>query len=173
MNDQELTTLEQVRCFLEGTEALAFEIRRKDESYAWIERTLLRFRNRRPGRAEKGLLVRYLMKVSGYSRQQITRLIGQYREDGRIRRRQRTVNGFARRYTAEDSRLLAEPDTLHGTLSGPATKKLLKFGPCWPPSLHLEVSLVEIAVHFCSDETRPKWFRFGSENEFSMQSGTF
>ena len=92
MNDQELTTLEQVRCFLEGTEALAFEIRGKDESYAWIERTLLRFRYRQLGRSEKGLLVRNLMKISGDSRQQIARLIAQYQAHGRIRRRQRTIN---------------------------------------------------------------------------------
>lgn len=126
MNDDELTTLEQVRGFVDGTHPVTFEIRGKDACYAWIERTLLRFRYRRLSRAEKGLLVGYLMKVSGYSRQQITRLIRQYHEDGRIRRRQRTVNGFARRYTAEDIRLLAETDRLHGTLSGPATKKLME-----------------------------------------------
>lgn len=124
MNDEELTTLEQVRHFLEGAEPVAFEIRGKDACYAWIERTLFRFHYRRLARTEKGFVVRYLMKVSGYSRQQITRLIGQYREHGRIRRRQRTVNGFARRYSGEDIRLLAEIDALHGTLSGPATKKL-------------------------------------------------
>lgn len=31
MNERELTTLEQVRCFLEGTEPVAFAIRGKDE----------------------------------------------------------------------------------------------------------------------------------------------
>jgi hypothetical protein len=115
-----------VRGFVDGTHPVTFEIRGKDACYAWIERTLFRFHYRRLSRPERGLLVRYLMKVSGYSRQQITRLIGQYREHGRIRRRQRTVNGFARRYTPEDIRLLAETDRLHGTLSGPATKKLME-----------------------------------------------
>ena len=86
MNDDELITLEQVCGFLDGTQPVTFEIRGKDACYAWIERTLLRFRYRRLSRAEKGLLVRYLMKVSGYSRQQITRLIGQYHKHGGIRR---------------------------------------------------------------------------------------
>jgi len=58
MNEQELTTLEQVRCFLEGTEPVAFEIRGKDECYAWIERTLLRFRYHRLSRPEKCLVIR-------------------------------------------------------------------------------------------------------------------
>ncbi len=126
MNDLELTTLEQVRCFLEGTQPLAFEICGKDESYAWIERTLFRFHYRRLNRADRGLVIRYLMKVSGYSRQQVTRLIRQYQDHGRIRRRQRTVSGFRTRYTRGDIRLLAELDVLHGTLSGPTTKKLLE-----------------------------------------------
>ncbi len=43
---------------------------------------------------------------------------------GRLRRRQRTAKGFARKYTREDIRLLARTDELHETLSGPATKKL-------------------------------------------------
>ena len=39
-------------------------------------------------------------------------------------RRQRTVQGFARRYTEEDIRLLAAMDERHDTPSGPAIKKL-------------------------------------------------
>ena len=62
--------------------------------------------------------------MSGYSRQQLTRLIQQYRQTGRVTRRQRTVQGFARRYTAEDIRLLAAMDERHDTPSGPAIKKL-------------------------------------------------
>ncbi len=83
----------------------------------------MRFRYLELSKAEKGVLVRYLAKVSGYSRQQLTRLIRQYRDTGSIRRSQRTVNGFRRRYTRADIVLLAELDELHGTLSGPATKK--------------------------------------------------
>ena len=126
MNDQELTSLEQVRAFLEGAEAVVFSIQGKEASYAWIERTLFRFHYRRLGRADKGLIIRYLMKVSGYSRQQITRLIQQYQARGIVKRRQRTANGFQRRYTGADVRRLAEVDALHGTLSGPVTKKLLE-----------------------------------------------
>jgi transposase InsO family protein len=73
---------------------------------------------------DKGLIIRYLVKVSGYSRQQTTRLVTQYRKTGRVRRGQRSVAGFKRKYAAQDIGLLAQLDELHGTLSGPATKKL-------------------------------------------------
>ncbi len=124
MNDNDITTLEQIRSFLEGTEVVDFAIEGKDERYAWIQRTLLRFRYRELGKPDKGLVIRYLVKVSGYSRQQITRLMSQYRKTGRIRRRQRTLHGFKKKYSQKDIRLLAHLDELHSTLSGPATKKL-------------------------------------------------
>ena len=69
-------------------------------------------------------MVRFLIKITGYSRQQITRLVKQYRDTGKIERQQRTYQGFERLYTNEDIRLLASLDERHNTLSGPATKKL-------------------------------------------------
>jgi transposase InsO family protein len=73
---------------------------------------------------EKGVVCRYIMKVSGYSRQQTTRLIKQYKQTGLLKRQQKTSCGFPVKYTPEDVSLLGKLDELHGTLSGPATKKL-------------------------------------------------
>ena len=81
------------------------------------------------GKTEKGLLLDFLQKVSGYSRIQVKRLIQQSHQTGQLQRRLRTVQGFRRRYSLEDIRLLAHTDELHGTLSGPATKKLCANGP--------------------------------------------
>jgi len=58
------------------------------------------------------------------SRQQLTRLIAQYRKTGLLRRRQRTVAGFTQKYTSKDIRLLAAMDERHDTPCGPAVKKL-------------------------------------------------
>ncbi|MEX2499899.1 MAG: hypothetical protein WD397_13600 [Wenzhouxiangellaceae bacterium] len=66
-----------------------------------------------------------MAKVTGLSRAQLTRLIGQFVKHGTISdRRGRRAKPFPRRYTEQDVRLLAEIDALHGTLSGPATRKL-------------------------------------------------
>jgi DNA-binding MarR family transcriptional regulator len=72
----------------------------------------------------KGVVVRFLIKITGYSRQQITRLVKQYRDTGKIERRQHTYQGFERLYLAEDIRLLAALDERHNMPSGPAAKKL-------------------------------------------------
>jgi hypothetical protein len=57
----------------------------------------------------------------------MTRLIGQWRESGVVEDgRKGPAKPFATRYTAQDVALLAEVDTWHGTLSGPATKKWMR-----------------------------------------------
>jgi transposase InsO family protein len=124
MNDRKIQTLDDIRAFLAGTTELELSIEGKDERYRWIEQTLRRFQYRTLSRVDRGVVLGYLTRVSGYSRQTVTRLVAQYRENGKLRRRQRTMAGFARYYTDEDARLLAELDELHGTPCGAAAKKL-------------------------------------------------
>ena len=125
MKLEDLKTIDQLSEFLSGTQVVAFSIiLDKDECYRWIQAALYKFHYRKLGKQDKGVLIRYLMKISGYSRQQITRLITQYRKTGKCKRRQRTVAGFARKYTPHDIRLLAAMDERHDTPCGPAVKKL-------------------------------------------------
>jgi len=125
MKLEELTQVVQLTDFLSGTQAVAFSVcGDKDARYRLIEGELVKFRYLTLSREEKGVVVQYLVKISGYSRQQLTRLIGQYRRTGRLKRRQRTVAGFARKYGAEDVRLLAAMDERHETPCGPVLKKL-------------------------------------------------
>jgi len=125
LKTQGLQTLEQIRAFLEGTEALNFDAPARESAYDWIAAELRRFGYLRLSKGDKGLVRRYLEKVTGISRAQMTRLIRQFRDHGQIRdRRGPPAKPFAKRYTQADIRLLAEIDALHGTLSGPATRKL-------------------------------------------------
>ncbi len=120
-----LTTLAQLEEFLAGTQPVTFSVlSTKDECYQWIQASLVKFEYLSLSKPHKGIVIRYLLKISGYSRQQLTRLIHQYRQTGYVMRRQRTMQGFARRYTEEDIRLLAAMDARHDTPSGPAVKKL-------------------------------------------------
>ena len=125
MNANELTTIDQVRAFLAGTQRVAFEVAGDKRSrYDWIRRTLVKFDYLRCNKVDKGTLTAYLMKVSGYSRAQVKRLIKRYRETGKLAPRQCTARGFARRYTQADMRLLAAMDERHNTPNGLTLKKL-------------------------------------------------
>ncbi|MHB8254879.1 MAG: hypothetical protein ACYDEV_14565 [Acidiferrobacter sp.] len=92
--------------------------------YEWVQKTLVRFRYLTLSRPHQGVVIRVLMQVSGYSRQQITRLIAQYRKTGTIKRRQRTVTGFTQKYTRADIGWLWTMDQRHDTPCGLAVKKI-------------------------------------------------
>jgi len=125
LQTRRLQTLEQVRAFLDGSEALEIEVHQREAAYAFVADTLAQFGYMRLGKADKGLIVRYLCRMTGRSRQQVTRLIAQYRATGTVRdRRGSPAKPFTRRYTRADIRALAALDADHGTLSGPATRKL-------------------------------------------------
>jgi transposase InsO family protein len=125
MNINDLTTIEQLEHFLSGTQAVAFAVAgSQEEGYRSIRCALVKFNYLALDKRSKGVVVRFLVKVTGYSRQQLTRLIGQYRNTGGIVRQRRRHRGFERQYRDEDIRLLAALDERHNTPSGPAAKKL-------------------------------------------------
>lgn len=126
MNDTQLKTIEQIRTFLAGSQAVTFSIKTTKDRYAWVESVLIRLRYMTLNKADKGTVRCYLKKITRYSRQQITRLIQQYKKTGKLERRQSARHRFPRRYTEQDIVLLAQTDTLHSTLSGPATKRILQ-----------------------------------------------
>jgi transposase InsO family protein len=130
MQDGERLSLEQIRAFLEGSEELRFEASDRRESYAWVERTLVQQEYLGLGRQGKGLVRRYIAKMTGLGRAQVTRLIGLYKASGRVRVRVYRRHHFATRYRSQDIALLAEVDDAHETLSGPATQKLLQRAYC-------------------------------------------
>lgn len=124
MDETRIKTLEDIAQFLDGTAEACPELHGgKDDIYAWIERTLVRFRYLWLGKkSQKGLVLRYVERMSGYSRQHVTKLVRQYRKTGHIRRRQRTVQGFETKYTKEDIALLADVDRIVDDASGTMVK---------------------------------------------------
>ena len=125
MTLDQLTTLDSISQFLEGTQAVAFAVAtRKAERYHWIQNTLVKHRYMQLGKLDRGLITRYLMKVTGYSHSQIKRLIQQYVNTGTVQANASGNNGFKARYTHADIRLLAQMDERHGQPSGPMLKKL-------------------------------------------------
>lgn len=120
-----LISIDQMEAFLTGSQAIAFTIATtKDERYQFVENQLNRFAYSRLKRRKKGIMLQFLAKVSGYSRQQLTRLVQRYLQNGQLQRFQKTLNGFEQFYTAGDIQLLAQLDQRHDTPNGFMVKKL-------------------------------------------------
>lgn len=126
MDDSKDLGLGEIRAFLAGSQSVQFQGLRREEMYAWVERTLVRQQYGRLGRADKGLVRRFVAKVTGLSRAQVTRLITMYGSKGEVKARLYQRRRFPTRYTKADVELLAYVDRMHATLSGPATKRILE-----------------------------------------------
>ena len=126
MNDNEKLSLEQIRAFLEGSEGTGFHSTDKREVYEWVNRTLRQQGYERLKRRAKGLVRRYMAKMTGLSRAQVTRLIACYCSGEEVKWKPYRRRKFASRYSRADIGLLAQTDEAHDTLSGPATVKIME-----------------------------------------------
>ena len=125
MENTEKLSLEQIRVFLQASQEVGFEATQRWEMYEWMARTLCYQEYWKQKRTTKGLLRQYMVTMTGLSRAQVTRLIGQYQKDGEVQERDYRRNQFVRHYTGADIELLGTVDEAHETLSGPATQKIL------------------------------------------------
>jgi len=119
-------SLEQIRAFLEASEEVAFKGRDRSEVYEWVDRLLRQIRYQALKRSGRGLVRRYVAKMTGLSRAQATRLLGIYLRGDPVKPKAYRRHRFAQRYRREDIELLATVDEAHETLSGPATQKILQ-----------------------------------------------
>ncbi len=126
MDDTGVSTIEEVGQFLTANGTIRFKPGCREDKYRWVESVLRRFKYLGLHRAERGLVMRYLKKVSGYSRAQLFRLIATWQQIGRLEGRQYQRHRFPQRYGRADMELLAKTDELHSYLSGPATKRILE-----------------------------------------------
>lgn len=125
MRNTEKLSLEQIRAFLEASGEIEFEAAHRQEVYHWVTQIIGQHEYWKQKRPVKGMLRRYIAKMTGLSRAQVTRLLSRYEESGVVRERAYRRHRFSRRYTVEDIELLAAVDEAHETLSGPATQKIL------------------------------------------------
>ena len=127
MQTSERLSLEQIQAFLEGSGEVGFEGQNREEVYGWVNQTLRQQRYEELKRSGRGLVRRYVEKMTGLSRAQTTRLITVYLR-GRGGEAAGATGGTVSHggIRGRTSHLLAGVDEAHGTLSGPATQKLLQ-----------------------------------------------
>ena len=120
----EKLNLEQIEAFLKASGEIRFEGEDREQVYTWMEQVLRQQQYAQQGRKARGLVRRYLEKMTGLSRAQVTRLIARYRATGPLQCAPYRRHRFPQRYTRADIELLASVDAAHENLSGPATRRI-------------------------------------------------
>jgi transposase InsO family protein len=126
MQEAENLGLDQIRAFLRASDGIRFAGEKREQVYGWIEQVLCQQQYLQQGRGARGLLRRYLQKMTGLSRAQVTRLISRYAARGTVQPPSCQRHRFPQRYTRADVELLAAVDEAHESLSGPATRRILQ-----------------------------------------------
>src|SRR5271157_2890540 len=86
VHEAEKLSLKGIAAFLHASEEIHFLGENRPQVYAWMETVLRQQQYVQQGRRARGLLRRYLEKMTGRSRAQVTRLIAGYqaRHYGRV-----------------------------------------------------------------------------------------
>lgn len=134
MDETKLSNIAQLQDFLNATPQVSFSgVGDKDdtERYGHISRVLKRFDYPQRKKSERGVILAYLQRTSGYSRAQIKRLVARWHENRLAqvpltKRYRAPVAPFARKYSANDIDLLVEMDRANEDVCGPAIVHLFK-----------------------------------------------
>jgi transposase InsO family protein len=126
VHDAEKLSLDQIEAFLNASEEIRFEAESRKQTYGWVEQVLRQQQYWKQGRKARGLVRRYLEKMTGLSRAQVTRLIARFLANGELQPAYYRRHRFPQRYTRADIELLTTVDEAHETLSGPATRRILQ-----------------------------------------------
>jgi hypothetical protein len=110
VHQAEKLNLDQIEAFLKASEEIRFEGENREQVYGWVEQVLRQQQYQKQGRKARGLLRRYLEKMTGLSRAQVTRLIARYRANGEVQPIGYRRHRFPQRYTRADVELLATVD---------------------------------------------------------------
>ena len=126
MHTAEKLSLEAIGRFVEASQDIQFTSQGRQQVYGWVEQVLVQQEYTGQGKAARGLVRRYIEKMTGMSRSQVTRLIARYTATGLVRPTVYRRRRFPGLYTRADIELLASVDEAHETLSGPATRRILE-----------------------------------------------
>jgi hypothetical protein len=110
MDEAKLRTIAQLQEFLDATQEIKFTGAPGDSDHQrdeHISRVLKRFAYPGLGKGERGVVRSYLRRTSGYSRSQITRLVGRWESNGQAalplaKRYCRPAVPFVCKYTGAD-----------------------------------------------------------------------
>ena len=94
MHEAEKLSLDQIEAFLNASEEIRFEGENREQVYGWVEQVLRQQQYPKQGRKARGLLRRYLEKMTGLSRARVTRLIARYRANGELQPAPYSISGW-------------------------------------------------------------------------------
>ncbi|MDP3988908.1 MAG: integrase [bacterium] len=125
MKNIQITKVEEMKKFLEGSRHMEFNVESREEKYTLIRASLVNVGYQQLSKKDKGTVKMFLEKVTGYEQKQMKRLIKKWKKDGLCFVKRKTVGASVRIYKQEDIALLIKTDVAHKTPNGRSVKQTL------------------------------------------------
>ena len=126
MHNTRTINIQEMRQLLDSSAAVSFQAENKPEMYQWIETTLREQRYLKLKKKQRGVIRRYVQKMTGLKKSQVATLIAQFKKTTRVTVKDYQRNSFPKRFTTQDIALLAEADLALRRLAGPAAAAIFK-----------------------------------------------
>lgn len=128
MDASRVESVAQLQTLTNALEPVELHTASIEERYRWIEGIARKFRYRSRSLSKKARqeIISSCVKMTGLSRIQMKRLLGQYKRYGYIVRKESTRHRFAHVYTTDDVALLVKADNAVLRRSGPAMAHTFK-----------------------------------------------
>jgi len=126
MNTTRITSISDVEDFLQGIKKIDFSLSCKKDKYHFVSSTLVKLRYKQIKKRDKTLIKKYLIKITGYSKRQLKRLIKKWKAGKLLAdMNQSNRHKFPRLYGPIEIALLAKADIALNFPNGHAVKNSL------------------------------------------------
>ena len=125
MDDNHIISVSQLTELVKFGKCVKFNSNNKQQTYEWIGRTLGRFHYFSESKKSKGIIKSYIVTMTGYSDDQIKKLITRKKKTGKVFLMERTQHTFPRKYEASDIALLADTTSALNHPNGKAVKQTM------------------------------------------------
>ena len=129
MNITSINSIEEMENFLQANNKIQFKVETRKDKYHYISEILIKHRYQKARKKQRGIIKKYLSKVTGYESSQMKRLIKKWKQGKLLCELEKIgnhKNGFKRKYNPEDIALLIKTDIAHNTRCGRVTSEHLK-----------------------------------------------
>ena len=99
MNNSTVLSLTEIKDFLESSDPINFQCKSQTDRNDWIQLVIMRHKYLKCLKKHKIILRRYIMKMTGLSKSQTTRLIAEYKKRGTLKLREYRRCSFEKIYT--------------------------------------------------------------------------
>ncbi len=126
MLNQPVLSQTDIKQFLGSVEPFNFQSKSVAERNEWLQQILIHYRYFNLFKPAKTLLRKFIRKMTGLSKSQLTRLIAEYKRRGTLKIKDYQRHRFTKIYGLKEIELLSAVDDAHNCLSGPATKRIIQ-----------------------------------------------